>query len=494
MRQMLRPPSIVASAAVSAASAGYALHDAPPPTADASAHLPTMLAGLLDVLCNPHLIAWVVLPIWVVAGILDARTTQRAPAMIRWGSHRRMLVDVAVRAALSLLLPTATAIVTALLLFAFVIRAGVQDGIPLGAERIFADADITPLAGAIGQVLFVWAFLIVLRLVLEIVATAFPFGLTVAFGAACYVWAGASSAGFIGLGPVADFRTYTVLTASLENGVPLLTVAAAPAFMLAAVIACAMMLDGEARLQRLRFPRWVWMGAGSFALVLTTTFALGTSAETLAIHVMSLFYGPTSTLVQLLFGIVVTGGFVLVALFRLERDLGEGALPALLRHGSRPRQLSAIARRELLTAGAVSGWLAAASVVAFVIAGGRDFTAPPFDAGLLIYQLTVGQTAQLTFFAICVAAVVAVTGSGAAGLGTVGVITVLSGVPVPPSVLVPWQRASTAVLFDSGWPTAVSGTLVLVTATAVAWWLAAHPDIIRSRLRLHAPTMGAHTS
>ncbi|MDQ1216721.1 MULTISPECIES: hypothetical protein [Microbacterium] len=108
-----------------------------------------------------------------------------------------------------------------------------------------------------------------------------------------------------------------------------------------------------------------------------------------------------------------------------------------------------------------------AAVAAYFVAGGRTIVGEP-SVMLLLFQASVMQAIQITFYVACVACAVLISNKQVSGLVVVGVVTALAAIPIPASAVWLTQRASSAVLFDGGWAAAIANALLLTAATCAA--------------------------
>jgi hypothetical protein len=466
---------------LAALGTGYALWETPAgPTTRAP--LAAGLTGAFVALSSPDFIAFGVMTLWLTYALVDVRGTRRLPRLIRLGTVTALLRNTAgacsrfiVAGGLMVGFASAIAVVVG--------SAHLRDG-PPAVGQLPAGAPLVVAILAQGGLLT--AFLTATRLIIELLAMTFSFGVAVGTSAAMWAWGALSVNGALPIGPGGRIEAYSSVRMLAQTPGLLLPVCLTYALVISAIAASAIALDRAARQRPAEIPEWLPPCVGAFVLVLLATFALGTASGSAFTHALVVFAGSSGSLLQTLIELVLVVGYAFLALFRLERDLGGRAAVTLIRYGSRRRQIVGIARRETGLATIFAVAVLVSTALAYLIAGGRDFTPPPMETGiLLLLVLTVLQILQIVFYVGCIAAVRRIVDSSLAGLVTVGVIVALAALPIPTWLPIPIQRSATGSVVPGGWPEILRAALVLVIAAFVVFAIASAPRQIRLKAPAH---------
>lgn len=325
-----------------------------------------------------------------------------------------------------------------------------------------------PLAAAIGaQVVLLGLLLVLTRMIVEMLALLSLHAVAVAFSIAGWLWAAASATGFLPLGGLADFRAYTVVPALAAQPGMIGDVVLAYAVAIIGLALAAALLDRSARQNGISPPDWVLPSAAGAIVAFLAASAFGARDTDLVGFLTAMYFGATGTMLQMLVAVVIVVGYAFAAQFRMAQLAGPWGLVTALRYGSRRSQLITIVSREFGQALTYSAVVLTAAVAAYFVAGGRTIVGEP-SVMLLLFQASVMQAIQITFYVACVACAVLISNKQVSGLVVVGVVTALAAVPIPASAVWLTQRASSAVLFDGGWAAAIANALLLTAATCAA--------------------------
>ncbi|MCZ4066909.1 hypothetical protein O1W71_04430 [Microbacterium sp. H37-C3] len=446
-------------AAVAAAAFGYCVLERPA----SSAGLHEELAlGVLSTLTSPTFLAFVVTPLWLAYGVLDSRRTATLLRLIRAGSYSSHLRRICWRA-LRAILPPLLAVITGAAAAVVVDLGGQLDRDSTLIARV--DDVGMPLAAAIGaQVALLGVFLMLTRMVLEMLALLSLHAVAVALSIAAWLWAAASATGVLLLGGLADFRAYTLVPALAAQPRMMGDVVLAYSVAIIGLTVAAAFLDRSARQNGISPPDWLLPSAAGALVALLAAGAFGARDTDLVGFLTGLYFGATGTMLQMLVAVILVVGYAFAAQFRMAQLAGPWGLVTGLRYGSRRRQLVTIISREFGHALTYSAVVLVAAVAAYFVAGGRTIVGEP-GLMLLLFQTTVMQAIQITFYIACVACAVLISNKQVSGLVVIGVVTALAAVPIPASVVWVTQRASTAVLFDGGWAATIANALLLTAAT-----------------------------
>lgn len=427
-----------------------------------------------ELFSSPGFIAFVLLPAWFTYGLIDARSSHTLVRLVRLGSYRRLLVNVGVSSARTLVIP---GLIVALAACA----AGAVPGatFPRGRALALIEAAGFPLVPAIVlQIGALALFLIVWRVLIECLVLVGPRWSAVGMSALVWVWAAGSASGLAPAPGPGDFVSYVVVAQSLTDTRAGLVVCLSYGALIAAFALVTMALDGASRRRSRMLSPSVWafvVSLTAVALATRVTFVAGMDLEE---SLVTVFYGPTGNLLTALIGVTVVVGYAYFRSLRMSEELDGWALLTLIRYGSRPRHVAVLALREVRAAFVYSLATLAAAVGSYFLSGGRS-TPTPTDAGILAFLLVVVQSLQIVFYVACVLLSLLLARDPRAGLAAVGDFAALAAVPLPPSWIVPIQRSGAAVLFDGGAPVILLNAAVLALCTCIAFVVAAHTDGVR---------------
>jgi hypothetical protein len=304
-------------------------------------------------------------------------------------------------------------------------------------------------------------------MIVEMLALLSLHAVAVAFSIAGWLWAAASATGFLPLGGLADFRAYTLVPALAAQPGMIGDVVLAYAVAIIGLALAAALLDRSARQNGISPPDWVLPSAAGAIVAFLAASAFGARDTDLVGFLTAMYFGATGTMLQMLVAVVIVVGYAFAAQFRMAQLAGPWGLVTALRYGSRRSQLVTIISREFGHALTYSAVVLTAAVAAYFVAGGRTIVGEP-SVMLLLFQASVMQAIQITFYVACVACAVLISNKQVSGLVVVGVVTALAAIPIPASAVWLTQRASSAVLFDGGWAAAIANALLLTAATCAA--------------------------
>jgi hypothetical protein len=239
----------------------------------------------------------------------------------------------------------------------------------------------------------------------------------------------------VGIAFAAFIRTIdsrTIARSPARSAIPLVTA-------LALVASCSLTLTGS--------------GEASHSVFVATSFLLS---------------GSSGTIVTALVAIVVYVGYAFAFQSRARRELDGWAPLALIRHGSMGRFVRSTMTAETVRVVAYIGGIAACSIVAYVIVGGRDFAAGGIDVGLWTYQLVANGVLQVLVYVLITLGALLHTGSRLAGLAIVGVLAALVAAPLPSNALVPIQLSRQSSVSE-GWPFVLGASGVLIGTLVVLY-------------------------
>ena len=172
------------------------------------------------------------------------------------------------------------------------------------------------------------------------------------------------------------------------------------------------------------------------------------------------------TILHLLSGLVVYGGFAFVLQLRESHEARGMLLQRLLRYGSATRWAAARTRRHAVAAVLYLAVVAALGLGSAVLTGSGPVLPDPDRLVLLAWQYLLGGLLQLGIYSALVLIVTWLARGPAAGLLTVGVIVAGGALQLESRTWLPVQLADLAVT-RGGWPEVGDATATLGLAVAV---------------------------
>ncbi|MBN9184942.1 MAG: hypothetical protein J0I97_05675 [Microbacterium sp.] len=461
------------------ASFGYATWDASAAFATDTVH--AAFGGLIAGSTSSQFIAFVVITLWLAYALLDTRVTRRGPRLVRVGTYRALLRGVAAASARMLVAAALVVVVTSAVAGVIGLEA---PGRGLDTAARLMAAGVPLLLSPVAQIALLSCFLIAVRLAVEVLAMTFSYSAAVTAGIVIWVWGALSVNGAIPFGPLAGVEAYTTIGQLVRHPDLIVPVCTTYVLVFAALVLSAVAADRSARQRPLEQPEWLAPCVGAFVVILFATYSLGTASVDVFTHAVTVFAGASGTPLQVLIELVLVVGYAFLALFRLEGVLGARASLTLIRYGSRRRQILAIVAREARLALVFVVTVLLSTVGAYVIAGGRDFSPPPSEAGgLLLLVLTVTQFLQIMFYVACLTAAMLIVDAPPAGLVTIGVLAALALLPIPAWSPIPIQRSATGSVLPGGGPEVLISAAVLMACTVVMFTIAALSSQIRRASR-----------
>lgn len=433
---------------------------------------------ILALLSSPTYLVFVISTGWFTHALIAARSTRREPRLVRLGSYRSLLARAAADAA-----GWSMAIVGIAASAAF--AAGFVPStswIESGPATRLGDAGVPEGAGVAVQITLVCAYLITWRVLIECLSLVTPSWTPVVLSVAVWLWAASSASGFVVAEGVGDFTSYVVAVVWVGRDSLAGLVVTGYLGLCAAYVFIAANLDRTARGNRIE-PAWrlivVVFSAMAVALGVRLTTPFASSPEE---NVALTFVGATGTVLDALLSVVVVLGYAFAAYVQLAGRVGGWEDLALIRHGSRARQIGNVMVHE--TAGAVT-YSVFIATVAFSAASFTSRLPPAIDGetGLIAFQLVVAQTAQIVLYVVTAYLALLLTRDPRVGLAILGVWTALAMIPMSATSLWPVQRSGTAVVLsgEGGW--ALASSLVVVLSIAVVALALTRSDQLRDRAR-----------
>jgi hypothetical protein len=198
----------------------------------------------------------------------------------------------------------------------------------------------------------------------------------------------------------------------------------------------------------------------------------GTEAPTTAVDRLAYALSGDGTILHLLSGLIVYGGFAFVLQLRESHEARGMLLQRLLRHGSAARWAAARTRHHAVAASLYLVVVTALGMGLAVVTGSGPVLPSPDRLGLLAWQHLLGGFLQLGVYSVLVLTVTWLARGPAAGLLTVGVIVAGGALQLEPRTWLPIQLADLAVT-RGGWPevgdaTATLGLWVAILGLALA--------------------------
>jgi hypothetical protein len=193
---------------------------------------------------------------------------------------------------------------------------------------------------------------------------------------------------------------------------------------------------------------------------------LGKEVPTTAVDRLAAALSGDGTILHLLSGLVVYGGFAFVLQLRESQEARGMLHQRLLRHGSATRWAAARTRRHVVAAVAYLTVVAALGLEAAVLTGSPRVLPDLDRLGLLAGQYLVGGLLQLGVYSALVLIATWLARGPAAGLVTVGVIVAGGALQLQTRTWLPVQLADLAVT-RGGWPEVGHATATLGLGVAV---------------------------
>jgi hypothetical protein len=189
-------------------------------------------------------------------------------------------------------------------------------------------------------------------------------------------------------------------------------------------------------------------------------------APTTAVDRLADALSGDGTILHLLSGLLVYGGFAFVLQLRETHEARGMLLQRLLRHGSATRWAAARTRHHAVAALLYLAIVAALGLGSAIITGSGTVFPAPDRLGLLAWQYLVGGLLQLGVYSALVLLVTWLARGPAAGLLTIGLVVAGGARQLETRTWLPLQLADLAVT-RGGWSAVGDATATLSLAVAV---------------------------
>ncbi|WP_104197107.1 hypothetical protein [Cryobacterium sp. M15] len=445
-------------------------------------HTPEVLDVVLETLCSPQFVLFILLPAWLGRAVLSTRAELAPDRMTRHGSYRAALTS-SIHSSARALAVSAAAVLAGLLTASTGLPLAQGDHhllVPDTATAVYSADGVLPWVALILQVAQLAGVFVVLHAVMMAIAMlGLPFGMRVVAAIVVWVWAASATLGGFPEGSYLSAQTYVIFRFVPSDSFRSAGAVAAVGAMIVAVVTAALYLDARARHRGRRLTGTAVFGILSASIVFGLVAQAQPTTRSFQTVMTDAFSGDGGTLLQYASGIVLLVGYVYLFSGQLAEVRSGWALLLLLRHGSMSRWARHVAVHEYIAAMLFIVAILACSAASYVLLGGRDFGGPAGSTPLWLFHFVVNWTLQLLVYLAAVFAAVLLSGHRLAGLMAVGMITALS---VPQIQLGPWLPVQSADMYltAGGWATVLAST-----ASLLAWSLAINALlalVIRRRL------------
>jgi hypothetical protein len=413
--------------------------------------------------------AFVVLPAWLLYLVGRANYSLGDPRRIRLGSHWRTAAANC-RNGFATMTAAGLAAIGGWIVAALILAARTN---PPSARTSVSTAPTVSWGCCMLMLVCEFIALSVALTVMELVLEALDAGgcgivPKVALAACIWLWGALSASGLLPVDWTLGLNEYLDVAEAWRSPGLLVEVLALEVLTASACIAWLRSRDRVSGWQAAHAGLAIAGALGFVSLSAVAMTSTGATAEPAPKAVAFLLSAGSGTPSTALLSVIVYAGYAVAFQLRAGRELGGWAPLALIRYGSTPRFIRGTLGAETVRIVAYVGCVGAASVVVYIVAGGRDFATGSTDLGLWTYQLLVNGVLQVLVYVLLSFAGLLLTGSHLVGLATAGLLAALSWLPVPPAWLAPVQLSRLS-LFSSGWPVVLCASAVLVGTLAMTY-------------------------
>ncbi|WP_104125855.1 hypothetical protein [Cryobacterium sp. Y57] len=432
-------------------------------------HAPEVLDVVLETLCSPQFVLFILVPTWLGRAVLSTRVELAPDRLTRHGSYRAALTS-SIQSSARALAVSAAAVLAGLLTASAGLPLIAQGDhhllVPETVTAAYSTDGILPwVALAMQSVQLAGVLLIIHAAVMSAAMLGLPFALRVTAALAVWVWAASATLGGFTEGSFLSAQTYAIFRFVPSDPLRSAGALAAAGAMIVAIVVAALYLDTRSRHRGRRLPGAAVFGILSASIVFGLVAQSQPWTRSFQTVIKDAFSGDGGTLLQYAGGIVLLVGYVFLFSSRLAEVRSGWALLLLIRQGSMSRWARHVAVRESIAAALFIVAILACSAVSYVLLGGKDFGGPAGSTPLWLFHFVVNWTLQLLVYLAAVFVAVLLSGRRLAGLMAVGTITALSA---PQIQLGPWLpvQAADMYLTAGGW-----STVLVSTASLLVWSL-----------------------